>query len=184
MRRTPRNLADAREELVQIQAEFTRLQQRIEAVRDCVTDSLVRFLGEQRPAFAGLKEEALIERIVGRVVARLNIATKSQPTADRKYVREKEAARFLGVSVSALRDWRSRRPPSGPPVTKLDKMVMYSVKELERYMEERTAEGGNGAGGTSRVLGHSGRRQRLWRDCSASEHQPQGAGTAFGEDKE
>jgi hypothetical protein len=25
------------------------------------------------------------------------------------------------------------------PVTKLDKMVMYSVKELERFMEERTS---------------------------------------------
>jgi hypothetical protein len=47
MRRTPRSLADARGELVQIQEEFTRLQKRIDAVRDCVTDSLVRFFGEQ-----------------------------------------------------------------------------------------------------------------------------------------
>jgi hypothetical protein len=43
MRGTPRNLSDAREELVQIQEEFTRLQKRIEAVRECVTDSLVSF---------------------------------------------------------------------------------------------------------------------------------------------
>jgi hypothetical protein len=56
-------LADAREELVQIEKEFTRLQKRIEAVGDCVTDSLVRLFGEERPAFAGLKEEELIERI-------------------------------------------------------------------------------------------------------------------------
>src|ERR1035441_5757765 len=71
MRSTPRGLADAREELVQIQEEFTRLQKRIEAVRDCVTDSLARFFGEQRPAFTGLQEEELIERIAGRVVARI-----------------------------------------------------------------------------------------------------------------
>ena len=60
MRRTPRSLADAREELVQIQEEFTQLQKRIEAVRDSVADSVVRLFGEERPAFTGLDEEALI----------------------------------------------------------------------------------------------------------------------------
>jgi hypothetical protein len=49
MRKTSRSLADAREELVQIEKEFTRLQKRIEAVGDCVTDSLVRLFGEGRP---------------------------------------------------------------------------------------------------------------------------------------
>ena len=48
MRRPPRSLADVREELVQIQEEFTRLQKRIEAVRDVVTDSLVRLDGHCR----------------------------------------------------------------------------------------------------------------------------------------
>ncbi len=28
--------------------------------------------------------------------------------------------------------------PTGPPVTRIDRMVLYSVKELERFMEERT----------------------------------------------
>jgi hypothetical protein len=82
-------LADAREELVQIREEFTGLQKRIEAVRDCVTDSLVRFFGEQRPAFTGLKEEELIERIASRVVARLGTPPQSQAQAEA----------FLGVSV-------------------------------------------------------------------------------------
>ena len=36
MRRTFRSLADAQEELVQIQEEFTQLQKRIEAVLGCV----------------------------------------------------------------------------------------------------------------------------------------------------
>jgi len=27
----------------------------------------------------------------------------------------------------------------GPPVTRIGKLVLYSVKELERFMEERTA---------------------------------------------
>jgi hypothetical protein len=43
MRRPPRSLADAREELVQIEQEFVRLQKRIETVRDSVADSLVSF---------------------------------------------------------------------------------------------------------------------------------------------
>jgi hypothetical protein len=77
MHRTPQSLTDIREELVQIQEEFTRLQKRIETVRDCVTDSLVRFFGEQRPAFTGLQEEELIEKLAGRVAARLGTLLQS-----------------------------------------------------------------------------------------------------------
>ena len=140
MRRTSRGFADAREELVQIQEEFTRLQKRIEAVRDCVTDSLVRFSGEQRPAFTGLREEELIEGIADRVVDRLGNSPKPHGLGESRYVRDVKAAAFLGVSVFTLRSWRSRGEPCGPPVTRIGKMVMYSVKELERYMERRTIE--------------------------------------------
>ena len=139
MRSTPRGLADAREELVQIQEEFTRLQKRIEAVRDCVTDSLARFFGEQRPAFTGLQEEELIERIAGRVVARIGTSqSKPKTEAEVQYLREHAAAKLLGVSASTLRSWRGKWRKSGPPVTRVGKMVLYSVKELERFMEERT----------------------------------------------
>lgn len=48
MRSTQHNLANAREELVQVKQEFTRLQKRIEAVRDTVADSLVRLFGDGR----------------------------------------------------------------------------------------------------------------------------------------
>ena len=138
MRRTHRSLADVREELVQIQEEFVRLQKRIDTVRDSVADSLVRLFGEERPAFAGLREEALMERIAGSVVARLAASPKPQARGETRYVRDVEAAAFLGVSVSTLRSWRSRGEPKGPPFSKVGGMVMYSLKELERYMEERT----------------------------------------------
>ncbi|MGO9338434.1 MAG: helix-turn-helix domain-containing protein [Terracidiphilus sp.] len=46
---------------------------------------------------------------------------------------------FLGVSVSTLQGWRSRGTGGGPSWTKVGGMVMYSMKELERFMEERTA---------------------------------------------
>ena len=141
MRRTPRSLADAREELVQIEQEFTRLQKRIDTVRDCVTGSLTRIFGEERPAIAALAEEEFIEKLAGRVVARLGTAPRSQARGEQRYVRDVEAASFLGVRVGTLRGWRSRGTGGGPPVTKVGGMVMYSMKGLEQFMEERTVEG-------------------------------------------
>src|ERR1019366_7802429 len=140
MRRTPRSLADAREELVLIQEEFTQVQKRIETVRDCVADSLVRLFGEERPALAGLQEEAFMERVAERVVTRLRARPNAQVQSESRYVREKEAAAFLGISVFTLQSWRSRGEPSSPPFTKVGGMVMYSMKELEQFMELRTVE--------------------------------------------
>jgi len=131
-------LADAREEFVQIQEEFKRLQKRIEVVRDSVANALVRLFGEERSAFAGLQEEAFIDRIAARVVFRLEARPKAQAKGEQRYVRDVEAAAFLGVRVGTLRSWRSRAEPCGPPVTRMGRMVMYSMKELERFMEKRT----------------------------------------------
>ena len=49
MQRASRSLTDVREELAQIQADFTRLQKRIETARDTVAETLTRIFGEQRP---------------------------------------------------------------------------------------------------------------------------------------
>jgi predicted DNA-binding transcriptional regulator AlpA len=138
MRRTLRDLADTRTELLEIQQEFVRLQKRIDAVRDCVTDSLTRIFGDERPAMTALAEEELIEKLAGRVATRLGSLPATKKQIGNRYIREKEAANFLGVGVGTLQSWRSRGTPTGPPVTKVGGMVMYSVKELERYMEERT----------------------------------------------
>ena len=77
-----------------------------------MTDSLVRFFGEQRPAFTGLQEEELIERIAGRVVARLATPSKPQSQGDKRYVRDVEAAAFLGVSVKRSEAGGSQGRPS------------------------------------------------------------------------
>jgi len=104
-----------------------------------VSDSLARFFGEQRPAFTELQEEELIERIAGSVVARIGtLPPKPKTEAEPQYLREHAAARLLGVSASTLRSWRSKKRKVGLPVTRVGKMVLYSVKELERFMEERT----------------------------------------------
>jgi hypothetical protein len=140
MRRTLRDLADARRELVEVQQEFVRLQKRIDVVGDCVTDSLTRIFGVERPAFTALAEEEFIENLAGRVAARLGTQPAAKMDIGNRYVREKEAAIFLGVSVHSLRDWRSRVTGGGPPVTKVGGMVMYSKKALEEFMEANTIE--------------------------------------------
>jgi hypothetical protein len=108
MRRTLRDLADARKELLEIQQEFVRLQKRIDAVRDWITDSLTRIFGDERPAVAALAEEELIEKLAGRVAARLGALPAAKKQIDNRYVCERETAAFLGVSVSTLQGWRSR----------------------------------------------------------------------------
>ena len=118
MRRTLRDLADARKELLEVQQEFVRLQKRIDAVRDCVTDSLTRIFGEERPAMAALAEEEIIEKLAGRVAARLGTSTQSKAQGDKRYVRDVEAASFLGVRVGTLRSWRSRGEHCGHPLPK------------------------------------------------------------------
>jgi len=138
MRRTLRDLTDARRELLEIQQEFGCLENRIVAVRDCVTDSLKRIFGEERPAMAAFTEEEFIEKVAGRVAARIGIQPSAKKPIGNRYVREKEAAEFLGVSVFSLRSWRSRGTFSGPTWTKVSGMVMYSMVELEKYMEQRT----------------------------------------------
>jgi predicted DNA-binding transcriptional regulator AlpA len=141
MRRTLRDLADARKELLEIQQEFVHLQNRIDAVRGCVSDSLSRIFGDERPAFAALAEEKLIEKLAGRVSACLGAVPAATKGIGNRYIREKEAAAFLGVSVFTLQSWRSKGETSSPPFTKLGGMVMYSMKALEQYMDERTQTG-------------------------------------------
>ena len=105
MRTTPRRLADARKELLEIQQEFVHLQKRIDAVRDCVTDSLTRIFGDKRPAITALTEEEFIETLAGRVAARLGITPQSQLQGEKRYVREKEAGNL-----------RDRWPTVAPPM--------------------------------------------------------------------
>jgi predicted site-specific integrase-resolvase len=51
-----------------------------------------------------------------------------------KHVNEHEAAEFLGVNVTTLRDWRFRRV--GPVYVKyLNKAVRYPSDELTKFAE-------------------------------------------------
>jgi hypothetical protein len=111
------------------------LCRQVEATRHTMADALTRIFGEQRPAFARMTEEELIEKIAVRVASKLSNVPKPQPSGENKYVRDRETAELLGVSAGTLRYWRSRRPPSGPPVTKLGKMVLYLGQGVGAVLE-------------------------------------------------
>jgi hypothetical protein len=49
---------------------------------------------------------------------------------------EQEAAKFIRVTVHALRAWRWRKEP-GPPYLKLGSCVRYRQQDLEKYLESR-----------------------------------------------
>lgn len=51
---------------------------------------------------------------------------------------EKEAAAMLGVKPCTLRTWRSRPPESAPKFTKVGRLVRYSERELQRWLQSRT----------------------------------------------
>jgi hypothetical protein len=49
---------------------------------------------------------------------------------------EQEAAKFIGVTVHALRAWRWRKK-EGPKYLKLGSCVRYRLRDLESYLESR-----------------------------------------------
>jgi len=51
-----------------------------------------------------------------------------------------EAAKYLGLSVAALKAWRRAEPPRGPKVAvKMHKFVRYTAADLDEWL----ARGGN-----------------------------------------
>jgi predicted DNA-binding transcriptional regulator AlpA len=128
-----RNIERAREELAQLHGEFLQLEKRVNSVRESLGRAITDLFGTDRPAFPALQEAALAARIAEVVLSRLPVSSLA-PTARKEYIREREAAQYMGVSVSALRSWRLFRSKNGPPFSRLGKMVLYPVKELEDHM--------------------------------------------------
>jgi hypothetical protein len=52
---------------------------------------------------------------------------------------EREAARILACSVSALRKWR--REGRGPQATHIERLVRYDVRVIERFLANNRAQG-------------------------------------------
>lgn len=49
-----------------------------------------------------------------------------------------EAAKFLNISVSCLRNWRCQR--KGPPYVKIGKRVLYRVEDLNSFLAHHRIE--------------------------------------------
>ena len=126
----------ARDSLVCLDAELLELESHIRTVRDSIQSAITQSVQASQPPPPVLDEGALAARIARSVAARL--ATRPEVQKPRKgFVREREAAEYLGVKVATLRAWRTRRSKHGPPFARLGRMVMYPVAELEKHMGER-----------------------------------------------
>jgi predicted DNA-binding transcriptional regulator AlpA len=55
---------------------------------------------------------------------------------DERILNEQEAAKFIGVTVHALRAWRWRKK-DGPTYLKLGSCVRYRERDLDTYLESR-----------------------------------------------
>jgi predicted DNA-binding transcriptional regulator AlpA len=56
---------------------------------------------------------------------------------DQEYVNEKELSKYASIPLPTLRNWRFRG--QGPPYKKLSRrMIRYSLKEVQKWMENHT----------------------------------------------
>jgi predicted DNA-binding transcriptional regulator AlpA len=130
---TFRNIERAREELAHLHRELLQLERRVNSVRESLGKAIKELFGTDRQALPALQEAALAARVAEAVVSRLPVPSHA-PIARKQYVREREAADYMGVKVSTLRAWRLLRSKSGPPFTRVGRMVMYPMAELEEHM--------------------------------------------------
>jgi hypothetical protein len=129
-----RNIERAKEEIAQLHVEIGRLENRVDTLRESLRKTITDLFGTERPAFPALQEAALASRVAEAVLSRLSSIPKQGVAHRKEYVRDQEAAAYMGVSVATLRRWRSLRSKSGPPFTRVGHMVMYSMTELENHM--------------------------------------------------
>jgi hypothetical protein len=101
-----KRLSELRRDLLQVEKQVEDLR---ESIRNAETE-LLRQNGQ--PASP---EDTLVARIVDGVFSRIAAGTRNAVQESKQYFREKEAARYLGVSVFALRSWRSKQSNNGPP---------------------------------------------------------------------
>jgi hypothetical protein len=128
-----RSIERAKEELAQLQSELLKLENRVGTVHDSIAKAIVELFGTDRRTFSALQEAALAVRVAEAVVSRLPAPSQGLNIRN-KYVREREAADYMGIKVSTLRAWRLRRSKNGPPFTRVGRTVMYPMAELESHM--------------------------------------------------
>ena len=128
-----RNIDLAREELSQLHGELLQLEKRVDSLHESLGKAITDLFGTDRQAFRPLQEAALAARVAEAVVSQLSVPA-SVPSFRNQYVRERAAAEYMGVKVSTLRAWRLLRSKNGPPFTRVGRMILYPMTELENHM--------------------------------------------------
>jgi hypothetical protein len=105
----------------------------VNSLRESLGKAITELFGTDRQAFRALEEAALAARVAEAVVSRLSIPSRA-PTVQKQYVREREAAAYMGISVATLRRWRTLGSNRGPAFARVGRMIMYSIPELENHM--------------------------------------------------
>jgi predicted DNA-binding transcriptional regulator AlpA len=123
--------------LSELRNDLLQIEKRVDAVRESIRTAEAELL-RRNGQFLASGEEILVARIVDRVFSRLPTRPKDANNERKQYLREREAAQYMGVSVSALRSWRTKRSRNGPPYTRLGRMVLYPVSGIDEHMRTRT----------------------------------------------
>src|SRR5690348_3080149 len=95
-------------ELSELRNDLDDIEKRIDAVRELIRTAEAESF-RQNDQSVVLREDVLVARIVDGVFSRLATTPKDGNDERKPYLREKEAALYMGVSVFALRSWRSKR---------------------------------------------------------------------------
>jgi predicted DNA-binding transcriptional regulator AlpA len=61
------------------------------------------------------------------------------PPFNNRFLTESEVSEYLGLSIHALRRWRTER--RGPPCVKLSTLVRYPLDELEAWIASQPKGG-------------------------------------------
>jgi predicted DNA-binding transcriptional regulator AlpA len=64
----------------------------------------------------------------------------------KQYIKDIEAAEYLGLAVQTLRNWRCSM--TGPKYVKAGKAVRYSIDDLNAYMQQRKVDPENNRKGS------------------------------------
>jgi predicted DNA-binding transcriptional regulator AlpA len=131
-----REIEQAKGELAQVRAELIQLEKHLDRLHESVRKASVNLFGPDQQAFSRLDEVALASKISQILLSRISVITPN-PSSRKQYIREREAAEYMGVKVSTLRAWRIRRSSSGPPFLHIGRMVLYPIKALEEHMQQR-----------------------------------------------
>jgi predicted DNA-binding transcriptional regulator AlpA len=125
--------------LSESRCDLLQIERQIQALRESIQVAETELLRTNDQSLTS-REDLLVVRIVDGVVSRLATKSKDANYERTQYLREKEAARYLGVSVSALRSWRTKRSNNGPPYAHLGRMVLYPVCGIDEHMRRRIVQ--------------------------------------------